>query len=219
MPALLSLTVRSVVRYFLAGVVAILPVVITVAVIAWAGEFVFRFLGPRTVLGEALRRLGLRFATDETAAYVLGGVLVLAFIVVIGVIVEAGAKVWMQRMLDAVLHRIPVVSSVYSTSKQLVDLVDRNPNDNLKSMTPVYCLFGDKSGAGVLGLQVSAEPYRIDGKDYYIVIVPTAPVPVGGALLLVPVEAVRRSDMSMEAFVSIYVSMGVTAPQFRPPAA
>jgi uncharacterized membrane protein len=66
----------------------------------------------------------------------------------------------------------------------------------------------------VLALLVSPERYLINGKEYQIVIVPTAPVPVGGGLLFVPAEGVQPAKLSMEAVISIYVSMGVTAPQF-----
>ena len=44
-------------------------------------------------------------------------------------------------------------------------------------------------------------------------LVPSAPVPVGGCLVYVPVEWVRPADFGVEALMSIYVSMGVTTPQ------
>ena len=42
----------------------------------------------------------------------------------------------------------------------------------------------------------------------------TAPVPVGGALLFVPSDNLLPADLSVDALMSIYVSMGVTAPEF-----
>lgn len=68
----------------------------------------------------------------------------------------------------------------------------------------------------MLALLVSPERYRINGNDYLIVIVPTAPVPVGGGMLFVPAEIVEPADLSVEGLMSIYVSMGVTASQFLP---
>ena len=56
-----------------------------------------------------------------------------------------------------------------------------------------------------------------------MVIIPTAPVPFGGGLLFMPVDSVKSSKMTVDALMSIYVSMGVTTPQFladpRPQAA
>jgi uncharacterized membrane protein len=217
MPSNLRSFLKSISGFFIAGVLAILPVVITVAIIAWAGNLVNQFLGPQTMFGGALRRLGLTFATGATSAYIVGAILVLAFIFVIGVVVEAGAKKLLQRLQDAVLKRIPVIGNVYSTSRQLVSLVEKKPDDNLKAMAPVFCYFGRDGGPAALALLVSPERFCVRGKDYYIVIIPTAPVPIGGALLFVPTDTVQPADLSMEALISIYVSMGVTAPQFFPP--
>ena len=207
---------RRAARCFLAGLFAVLPLVITVAVVTWVGNLVLRFLGPSTVVGGALRRVGLQFATNATAAYVIGTALVLAVIFAIGVAVEAGAKNLVQRLCDALVQRIPVVGSVYGTSKQLVGLIDKKPDANLQGMRAVFCLFGGQAGVGVLGLLVSPQRFCINDREYHIVIVPTAPVPVGGGLLFVPVEMVRPADVSVEAVVGMYVSMGVTAPQFLP---
>ena len=107
---------------------------------------------------------------------------------------------------------------MYATSKQLVGLVDRKQETDLKGMRAVFCLFGGQSGVGVLALLVSPERFCIQGKEYHIVIVPTAPVPVGGGLLFVPAEMVQPIDVSIEAVMSMYVSMGVTASQFLPQA-
>ncbi|MBF3271099.1 hypothetical protein HKW77_18430, partial [Pseudomonas aeruginosa] len=40
----------------------------------------------------------------------------------------------------------------------------------------------------------------------------TAPIPVGGGLLYVPVEWVKPAQIGMDTFTSIYVSMGITPP-------
>jgi uncharacterized membrane protein len=216
---LIDMTYRRAARCFLAGVIAILPLVITVAVVAWVGGFVSQFLGPNTVVGHALRNVGLRFAANDTAAYAIGAAMVLALIFLVGAAVEAGAKNLLQRLLDAVLQRIPIIGSVYGTSKQLVGIVDKKGDADLKGMRAVFCYFGGTSGAGVLALLVSPERFRLNGRDYHIVIVPTAPVPVGGGLLFVPADMVQPADVSVEGLMSIYVSMGVTAPQFLSPAA
>jgi uncharacterized membrane protein len=84
----------------------------------------------------------------------------------------------------------------------------------MKGMQVVFCYFGKEAGAGLLALLVSPERYRINSRDYQIVIVPTAPVPIGGGLLFVPAEVVQPTDLSVEGLMSIYVSMGITASQF-----
>jgi uncharacterized membrane protein len=46
------------------------------------------------------------------------------------------------------------------------------------------------------------------------VLVPTAPVPVGGGLLYVPKEWVTPADVGVDGLTSIYVSMGITSHQY-----
>ena len=53
MSAIVKMSLRRLVRSFLAGVLAVLPVVITVSIVAWAAEFVHRILGPGTPVGAA----------------------------------------------------------------------------------------------------------------------------------------------------------------------
>ena len=81
-------------------------------------------------------------------------------------------------------------------------------------MRPVFCYFGQDRGCGVLALLVSPEVFHIDGRDYLLVIVPSVPIPMSGGLLFVPTDSVRPTDITVESLMSIYVSMGVNAPQF-----
>lgn len=207
---------RRVGSCFLAGVFALLPLVITVAIIIWVTGFLAQFLGPGTLIGDAIRNLGLRFGSDEALAYVVGTLVVLAAVFLVGVLVQAGAKNVLQRLTHAILRRIPIVGSIYGTSQQLVALLDKKDPNQMSGMSVVFCLFGKESGTGFLALLVSPECFRIRDRDYQIVIVPTAPVPIGGGLLFVPTEAIQPANMSVDGLMSIYVSMGITAPQFLP---
>jgi uncharacterized membrane protein len=216
MSRLVMKNVHRLIRSFLAGILAVLPVVVTVAIVAWVAGFVRQILGPRTLIGEGLMGLGLRFVTNDTVAYLIGGLLVLGCVLLIGMAVEAGAKNLVQKLLDVAMRRIPIVNSIYGTSKQLVTLFEKKDPDKLQGMKAVFCFFGEKTGVGLLALLVSPEQYSINGRNFHIVIVPTAPVPVGGGLFFIPVEMVQPTDVSVEALMSIYVSMGVSAAQFLP---
>jgi uncharacterized membrane protein len=80
-------------------------------------------------------------------------------------------------------------------------------------MSPVWCFFGGEGGAAVLGLLPMPKPIMIGDQPYHVVLVPPAPVPVGGCLVDVPVKWVKPADFGVDALISIYVSMGVTWPQ------
>jgi uncharacterized membrane protein len=60
--------------------------------------------------------------------------------------------------------------------------------DSLKSMSPVWCFFGGEGSAAVLVLMPSRDTVVIGEHSYVEVLVPSAPVPIGGALIYVPAE-------------------------------
>jgi uncharacterized membrane protein len=84
-------------------------------------------------------------------------------------------------------------------------------------MSVVFCLFGGESGAMFLALLPTPETFRVGDIDYHAILIPSAPVPVGGSLIFVPAASVKPAGLSVDAFMSIYVSMGVSGPQFLTP--
>ncbi len=204
--------VNRIVRYFLAGLFAILPLLITVIAITWTLGFLGQLVGPDTFLGNQLSKIGLNFVTNPIVAYGIGWIGICIGTLILGFLVESGMRGLFSKVTEAIAKRLPLVGKVYDTSKQLVDMLDTGGDDKLKGMGVVYCTFGEKGGVGVLALLPTPEPIKINDKQFYVVLVPQSPVPIGGGLLFMPLEAVERVDMSVETLMSIYVSMGVTAP-------
>ncbi len=111
-----------------------------------------------------------------------------------------------------------MLGGIYGTVRQLVGMMDKQGSPDLKGMSVVYCVFGAETGAVFLALLPTPERFRIGEIDYHAIIIPSAPVPVGGSLLFVPAASVRPAGITVDAFMSVYVSMGVTGPQFLRPA-
>ncbi|TWU30844.1 DUF502 domain-containing protein [Novipirellula artificiosorum] len=205
--------VQRLIRYFLAGVFAVLPLVITVLAVSWVINLLAGLIGPETFLGDLLSKLGARFVDNTTVAYIVGWISVLVAIFALGFLVETGMRRLFSQIAEAFFRRVPLVGKVYDASKQIVDMLDKQGDDKLKGMGVVYCTFGEKGGAGVLALLPTPEKSMLNGREHYVVLVPQSPVPIGGGLLFVPVESVSHVDMSVDVFMSIYVSMGVTVPK------
>ena len=205
-------------RIFLAGVLALLPIAVTVFVIAWAASLVASFAGPGSFIGRLIaglgNSLGLNIEPTSGAAYLLGLAIIVGAIFVLGLLVESGLRSFILNSLDWLIMRIPLVSTVYDLSKRFVAIVDRGGGgeDSLKSMSPVWCFFGGEGSAAVLGLMPSPEPVVIGEHSYLGLLVPSAPVPFGGALIYVPSAWVRPAEGGVERLMNVYVSMGVTPP-------
>jgi uncharacterized membrane protein len=212
-------------RTFLTGLAAILPLAATFALLAWAWQLLSAWVGPSSAFGSVLVAIGFSVSRSESIGYMLGLVLLCAVIWLLGVLVEAGLQVGVKRLIDRLMQRIPLVRNVYDVIARMVELFARKDTDGLGSMSPVWLHFGGRPAEGaqgsdgqkvaMLALLCTPEPVVMDGGRRYLgVLVPTAPVPVGGGLLYVPEEWVSRADIGVEALTSIYVSMGLTTNQY-----
>ncbi len=73
-----------IIRIFLSGVLALLPIMVTVFVTAWVGSLVAGYAGPGSVLGNLITSLGLNISSSSTIAYFLGLAIILGVIFVLG---------------------------------------------------------------------------------------------------------------------------------------
>jgi uncharacterized membrane protein len=219
------------IRTFLTGLLALLPLAATLLLLTWVLQFLSKYLGPGSGVGQLLTSVGLGVTESELLGYVLGVLLVIVIVYAIGLLTEAGLQRGLARLINGIVLKIPVVRTIYDVAQKLVGLFARKEGDELQSMTPVWLHFGGKKphpaspgspeqsgdakgGTAVLGFLSTPHPVMINGQTYLAVLVPTAPVPVGGGLLYVPPDWVEPADIGMEAVTSIYVSMGVTSDQY-----
>ena len=203
-----------IIRIFLSGALALLPIAVTVIVVAWVASLVASYAGPGSFFGDLITSLGLNISGSSTLAYFVGLAIILVLIFALGLAVESGLRSWISSSFDWLMMRIPLVSNVYDLSKRFVEIMDRGGDeDSLKSMSPVWCFFGGEGNAAVLALMPSHEPVSIGDHLYVPVLVPSAPVPIGGALIYVPAEWIKPAEGGVERLMNVYVSMGVTPPE------
>lgn len=204
-------SIESIAGTWMAGLLVLLPIGLTIVVVAWLADLLIRFLGPGSIVGRMFAAIGAPLVGDSPLAYLLGTLLLVVAIYPVGLAVQAGLKRPLKALADRTLRRIPLLGSLYDMSDSVVGLLDRRQSADLRAMSPVWCFFGG-DGVAVLALAPSAEPIMIEDRAYRAVLVPTAPVPVGGGLLYVPVAWVKPAQIGMDRVISTYVSMGLTPP-------
>ena len=197
---------------FVTGVIAILPLAFTLAVLIWLVKLIHDLAGPSSLCGSVLRSVGMSIVACDVTAYIIGLIGAALMILGLGAIIESGSLLRWRRTMDEALHRVPVFGTVYDASKQMTSMFDRKP-DAKQNMVPVMCYFGDDRSAGVPALMPTAELLRIGGVEYHVVMIPTAPVPFGGALVCVKASWVQPVECGFDELVGVYMSMGVTAPR------
>lgn len=200
------------VRTFLAGLLALLPVALTIGLLVWVGRFLHRLLGPESFLGKILSGVGLAFVTNEMAAYLFGALLLMIAIYILGLLVQSRLRPVFEKLLHHTVRRLPLIGGLYDTADRFVAMFKYKERADYGAMHPVWCFFGGEGGTAVLALMPNPNPIVLAGHSYHAILVPSAPVPVGGGLLYVPAAWVKPADFGVEAFTTVYMSMGITNP-------
>ncbi len=182
----------SVIGSFLAGLLFLLPIMLTVYIVAWIVNFVRSAIGPGTILGTLLTRGGSYLAglsNQDTLAFWLGAGIALAGIWLLGLVVKTGAKHAIQDYVDRLLARLPFIRSIYNPVSRVVRLATDRGNGapgDLSGMSVVSCRFGGgENGVDILSLLASQHVFNIAGERRRLVYVPAAPIPMSGGLVLV----------------------------------
>jgi uncharacterized membrane protein len=199
-------------RIFVTGLIAALPLMLTIFVTAWLLSFVAQYLGPNSGFGRLLSSIGVGTGTSELVSYLIGLGIIAAAIYGLGLLVHSQIGTWAAALFDRIIRRIPLISNLYDLARRFVSIVDTKDGDSLKGMSPAWCYFGGKPGAAVLALLPSTRPVRLGEENYLGVLIPSAPVPFGGALVYVPAAWVEPAEGGFDELMSVYVSMGITPP-------
>jgi len=206
--------ILAIARTIVTGLLAVLPVLLTLFVIGWVATYIRYYLGPESWFGEQLTRIGTFLVLGENLAYLIGAGVVLVGLYFIGVLVQSRLRDIWNGFFNETIGRLPLIGTIYKTIVRFVQLLERRDEVDVKSMSPVWCFFSDERKTAVLGLMPSDQPVQIEGEAYRIVMVPTAPVPFGGGLFFLPAEWVRPATFGVEGLTNIYVSMGISAPDY-----
>jgi uncharacterized membrane protein len=200
-------------RYLIAGLLAWLPLAITIWVLAWLiggmnGLFAWFLDGAEAML-PATSHAFLERLRHVPGLSVL--VLVLAMLLT-GVFVTNIFGQWWLRQWDRLLHRIPIVKSIYSSVKQVSDtLFSSNGNAFREAVLLQYPRQGAWTIAFVTGKPGGEVAKHLPG-EYVSVYVPTTPNPTSGCFLMMPRADVVDLQMSVDEALKYVISMGVVSP-------
>ncbi len=200
---------------FLTGLLFILPVVLTVAIVGWLVGVLDAWIGPDSWFGDLIARAGAMLgARQQHVGFILGLTLALGGIWLLGFVVQTRARALLERLLHGVIDRVPLLGALYRSVEQVVGLLRERDDNGLRSMAVVLCRFGDQR---MLGLLTSTTPYLIDGVDSRLVYLPGSPLPMSGALVFVPEDTLTLvTGINVEEMMRIYVSFGVLGGQVVP---
>ena len=189
-------------KYLLTGLLVWTPLAITVWVLSWLlglmdGVFAWLLAAPQALLPASAH------ASIERLRHVPGlGVLVMGLgLLLTGMFATNIFGQWWLRQWSRVLHKIPIVRSVYSSVKQVSDTLFSSSGNAFREAVLVQY---PRPGAWTIA--------------FVSVYVPTTPNPTSGFFLMMPRADVVPLEMSVDEALKYIISMGVVAPPSRAPA-
>jgi uncharacterized membrane protein len=192
-------------KYLITGLLIWIPLVITI----WVLKLIV------DTLDQSLLLLPDEWRTESfLGIHVpgLGVILTLVIVFVTGVFATNFFGARLVHLWHEILHRIPVVNSIYSSVKQISDTLFSSSGQAFrKALLVQWPREGMWTIAFLTGAPGGDVVNHLPG-DYVSVYVPTTPNPTGGYFVMVPRQDVIELSMSVDAALKYIISMGVVAP-------
>ncbi len=192
-------------QWLFTGLLVIVPGVSTAWVLNWI----------ISTLDQTLQILPEHWQPDKLLGMHIPGFGVLLTLLIL-LLVGGVASNFVGRKLvswgDAIISRIPVVRSIYSSVKQVSDTVFSDSGNAFRTAVLVqWPREGVWTVAFITG-QPSGEVASYLRDEYVSVFVPTTPNPTGGYFVLMRKSDCVELEMSVDTALKYIVSMGVVAP-------
>jgi uncharacterized membrane protein len=183
--------------------------VVTVFVLTWFVKLADAYIGPSSTFGQLLVTV---FGQDPKYSYTVGYLVAVLLITLLGFLVTRATVARIYHAVNSTFARIPLFGKIYSGVGQVVALLEKKEQGGVRQFGgAVQIRIGEIK---MLALLTSSERYLLDdGREYFLVYVPSSPVPATGFNMLVPVKDVELLNMPIEDLGKVLMSLGVLGPQ------
>jgi len=197
---------KAIGKIFLKGLMAILPLAVTIYVLYWLGS------SAESVLGELLRRI----LPDEI--YVPGMGMLFGFLLILlcGILLRAWFVRRVFSLLDRIMESVPLVKSLYGAVKDLMRFFDPSKEEEFDNVVMVSIpgtslrLMGFVTRQDFAGL-----PAGIARKDMVAVYLPMS-YQLGGFTVMTPTAQIEPVDLSVEEAMRFCLTAGVSTGKPEP---
>lgn len=205
---------ESVRKAFVTGLLLCLPVSLTVYIIVWLVNFLAS--PARGGLTYFLHAFGVEVRSTplfNAGVTIVSALVVAAGIAFIGFVSRNLFGRFFIGVLEKMLRRVPMVRSIYSAIKQIIDTFSVGGKEETFSRA-VMVEFPRREcwTIGFVTHEGETEFSRLAGTPLVHVFVPTTPNPTGGYMILVPSNEVRMLDVSVAEAMKMIVSGGAVVP-------
>jgi uncharacterized membrane protein len=193
-------------KYFITGLLIWIPLAITI----WVLKLVV------DVLDQSLLLLPTALQTERwLGVHIpgLGAILTVLIVFLTGVFATNFFGAQLVELWHEILHRIPVVNSIYSSVKQISDTLFSSSGQAFrKALLVQWPREGMWTIAFLTGTPGGGVAEHLPSETI-AVYVPTTPNPTGGYFIIVERRHVIELEMSVDQALKYIISMGVVPPQ------
>lgn len=197
-------------KYFITGLVILLPLAVTIFLVAFTINLLTQpFIG----LIEQFLVPYDWFVKHQTAIHIILQITLLFALFLLTVLLGFLARVVVFKSFlsfyDYILHRIPIIKTVYKATQQVMKTIFGSSSRSFKQVVMVPF---PTQGAYCIGLVSSPAPSLCEktaGTPLITVFVPTTPNPTSGFLMMYREDEVIYLDMKIEEAFKYIISCGV----------
>lgn len=188
-------------RYFLAGVLVVVPLILTYLVLRFLFDVVDGILQPLIVhlVGRPLPGLGI--------------VATILLVFFMGVLTRNFVGSYLIELWEKMIVNVPLIKPIYSASKQLLEAITL---PSAKSFSDVVLIEYPRNGTFAMGFVTNHLEANRSGDIQHLVavFVPSTPTPMSGFVILTPTTQVQViTNMTVQEGVNYLVSGGVVSPE------
>ena len=197
-------------RYFVAGLLVWIPLVITV----WVLKIIV------DVMDQSLLLIPEQYRSDALFGFHVPGLGLILTTVVVLMTGALAANFFGRQLIEVghnLLGRIPIFRSIYGGVKQISDTLF-SPEG--KAFRRAALVRYPHAGSWTVALVTGAPEHEVGdilGRDHVAVFVPTTPNITAGFFLVVPRSEIIELEMSVDEALKYIISMGVAEPTRRGP--
>jgi uncharacterized membrane protein len=198
-------SVSKIRTYLIAGMLVWLPL----AASFWVVSTLMKWMDKSLLLVPAVYR------PDELLGFHIPGLGVLLTLVIVLMTGMVAANLFgreLVKLWERLVLKIPLVRSVYSSVKQLLETMFADSGNSFRKVVLVEF---PRPGVWALGFLTGTdqgEAQQMTGHDVVNVYVPTTPNPTGGYFIMLPKDDVKELKMSVDDGLKMLLSMGAVVP-------
>lgn len=192
-------------KYFVTGLIMIVPVVITFYILMGLFQFADGILGRF-----------LNVYLKKTWGFYIPGLGFLLFLVIILLTGILSSRFFVKRIfkrIEAWFSSLPLINKIYPPLKQIASFASSEKELGFKKVALVEYPCKGIWSIGFLTNEKFSKINEVTGREMLAIFIPTTPGPLTGYVVFIPKEEVKFPDITINSALKIIISGGFLKPE------